>query len=270
MEVRSLGYRTDLIFPAFDGEIVDCGDYLVIRSPTNPTFYWGNFLLFSRPPQAGDYDRWRELFAKEIGAPPQVNHMTFGWEDTTGAVGEVAPFLEAGFRINHFVVLAARGVQPPRYLTREVQVRPLRSDEDWKQALENQVRCREPEFEENGYRRFMADRLARLRAMHRAGLGDWYGAFQGPQLVADLGIFHDQELGRFQSVATHPQFRRRGIAGTLVYEAARQALTQYNLERLVIVADEGSAPARLYGSVGFETVEHQVGLEWWVEMDQST
>lgn len=57
MQVRSLGYRTDLIFPAFDGQITDRGDYLVVRTPSNPTFYWGNFLLFDRPPGDGDFER---------------------------------------------------------------------------------------------------------------------------------------------------------------------------------------------------------------------
>ena len=38
MEVKSLGYRTDLIFPAFDGEIIDRGAYLVVRTLSNPTF----------------------------------------------------------------------------------------------------------------------------------------------------------------------------------------------------------------------------------------
>ena len=58
MQVRSLGYRTDLIFPAFDGQITDRGDYLVVRTPSNPTFYWGNFLLFDRPTGDGDIERW--------------------------------------------------------------------------------------------------------------------------------------------------------------------------------------------------------------------
>jgi hypothetical protein len=39
MKVQSLGYRTDLIFPTFEGQITDRGDYLVIRTPSNPTFY---------------------------------------------------------------------------------------------------------------------------------------------------------------------------------------------------------------------------------------
>lgn len=80
MQLQSLGYRTDLIFPAFEGEILDRGTYLVIRTPTNPSFHWGNFLLFAEPPQPGDFQRWRDLFAREIGTPPQVQHQTFGWD----------------------------------------------------------------------------------------------------------------------------------------------------------------------------------------------
>jgi hypothetical protein len=72
MHIKSLGYRTDLIFASFDGEIFDRGDYQVIRSPTNPTFYWGNFLLFPQPPQEGDHEKWRERFVQQIGALPEL------------------------------------------------------------------------------------------------------------------------------------------------------------------------------------------------------
>ena len=59
VHIKSLGYQTDLIFPAFEGEIADRGDYVVVRTPSNPTFYWGNFLLFSNPPGQGDFVKWR-------------------------------------------------------------------------------------------------------------------------------------------------------------------------------------------------------------------
>ena len=46
MQVTSLGFRTDLALRVLEGaEVTDRGDYLVVRSPDNPTFYWGNFLL---------------------------------------------------------------------------------------------------------------------------------------------------------------------------------------------------------------------------------
>lgn len=77
---RSLGYRTDLFFPHFDSLILDRGDYLVVQTPTTPSFYWGNFLLFGSPPVPGDLGRWRQCFAEELGVPPQIKHLNFDAE----------------------------------------------------------------------------------------------------------------------------------------------------------------------------------------------
>ena len=260
MKVRSLGYRTDLIFPAFDGVIIDRGNYLVIRTPSNPTFYWGNFLLFDHPPQEGDYSRWQEIFAKEIGIPPQVEHQAFGWDTTNNETGIIQPFLESGFILEHLAVLTV----PRDHLTPKsspgVILRPLLSENDWNQSIENQVICREPMFPEAGYRIFRQRQVKRNRAMVSHGLGAWFGAFSGSRLVADLGIFCDRELGRYQSVQTHPDFRRRGIAGALVYNAALYALDHFNLETLVIVAEADSPAERLYQSIGFQITEYQLGI----------
>ncbi len=263
MNVRSLGYRTDLIFIAFDGKIIDRGDYLVVRSPANPTFYWGNFLLFSQPPQAGDYTKWRELFAHEIGAPPETEHQTFGWDSPEGDQGVIQPFIQAGFRLNLGVVMTSAELQAPARSSDLVSVRALKSGPDWEQAVDNQVACREPEFGESEYRIFRNRQMDRYRRMAESGFGDWFGAFVDQRLVADLGIFHQDGFGRFQSVETHPDFRRQGIAGTLIVKAGRQAMAEYDLHTLVIVAEPDSSPARLYESLGFQLAEKQIGLEWW-------
>ena len=263
MQVRSLAYQTDLFFPAFDGEIFDRDNYLVIRTPANPSFYWGNFLLFAHPPQPGDNVRWPDLFAREIVAPPQVRHQTFGWDTTTDEKGAVESFLADGFRLNHMAVLTTQQVHPPQNPATDVTVRPLVTEQDWERALVNQVICREPGHDEAGHRVFKQQQMARYREMAAGGLGAWFGAFIGRQLVADLGIFHNQIVGRFQLVETHPDYRRRGIGGTMVFEAARYALAHFGIDTLVIVAEMDSAPARLYGSVGFQPTEHQWGLERW-------
>jgi len=263
MKIQSLGYRTDLFFPTFDGQIIDRGNYLVIRTPTNPTFYWGNFLLFSQPPREGDVDVWRNLFAQEIGIPPDSEHQVFGWDSPAGEEGVIQPFIDADFRLDRNVVLTSNEPSNPTNPSRLVSIRPLKSETDWEQAVENQVVCREPEFEEDEYRDFQKKQMGRYRAMSMSGHGDWYGAFIAKRLVADLGIYHHEGVGRFQSVETHPDFRRRGIAGTMIAEASRQAMEKYNSHTLVIVANQDSAPARLYASLGFELTEKQVGLEWW-------
>jgi GNAT superfamily N-acetyltransferase len=267
MEIRSLGYRTDLIFPAFEGEIHDRGSYLVIRTPSNPSFYWGNYLIFADPPGEGDFDRWRDLFSKEIGGPPGVQHQTFGWDTTRDEAGAIDPFIEAGYRLNRSIVMTAQEpVQPERYAA-GVVCRPLQSDREWEQAVENQVTCREPEFAEAGYREFRRRDMRRYRDMVSAGLGLWFGAFIGHELIADLGVFHTGATGRYQSVQTHPDYRRRGIAGTLVYEAGCYAVREFALEQLVIVAEEGSSPSRIYGSLGFRQTEYQLGVVWCIELN---
>jgi GNAT superfamily N-acetyltransferase len=265
MKVNSLGYRSDLIFPTFEGEIVDRGSYLVVRTPSNPTFYWGNFLLFSDPPGEGDFNRWRDLFSKEIGSPPEVKHQTFGWDTLRDEEGASRPFLEAGFRVNRSIVMTAREPITPAQPAIGVEFRPLQTNHEWEQAVENQVICREPEFTEAGYREFRQRDMQRYRTMVSAGLGVWFGAFIDRRLVADLGVFHSGVTGRYQSVQTHPDYRRRGIAGDLICEAGRYATSRFKLETLVIVTEADSAPARLYGSLGFQKVEYQMGLEWWRE-----
>jgi len=263
MQVRSLGYRTDLIFSAFNGEVIDRGDHLVIRTPSNPTFYWGNYLLFNTPPRAGDFKRWRDLFTLEIGSPPDVRHQTYGWDTTHGEVGAVEAFLEDGFELARQTVLTAQRLAAPAPPAKAVAIRHLRSDDDWLRALENQVRCREPAHDEAGYRKFKERQMASYRSMSGAGKGEWFGAFSGEDLLADLGIFHAGQLARYQSVETRPEYRRQGIAGNLVYQAGQYALTHFGVDTLVIVADHESTASRLYRSVGFNPKEQQMGLERW-------
>lgn len=263
MNIQSFGYRTDLIFPHFDGEVIDRGDYTVIRTPFNPTFYWGNFLLFVQPPAAGDLHRWRRLFAEEIGTPPATKHLAFGWDTTAGETGVIQPFLDAGFRSNSSVVLTTQEVSKPPKFNEQIEVRRLTQDWEWEGALEVQVACREPEHAADGYRTFKQRQMARWRTMAEAGLGEWFGAFLEGRIVGDLGVFVQGGVGRFQSVGTHPDFRRRGICGTLVYEAAQYAFEHLRAETLVMVADEEYHAAKIYESVGFKPTEHQIGIDWW-------
>jgi hypothetical protein len=264
MQIRSLGYRTDLIFPRFEGEILDRGAYTVILTPSNPVFYWGNFLLFPAPPGPGDLEKWKDLFAREIVARhPQTEHFAFGWDSPEGSPGLVQPFLDQGFHLGDLVVLtASEVVEPPKYNC-EVQVRPLSEDWEWDQALENQVICREGGHEEQGYRVFKQAQMERYRRMTRLGLGFWFGAFLEEKLVADLGIFTDGDVARFQNVGTHPDVRRRGICGALVHQSSRFAFEQMGVDTLVMVAEVEYHAAAIYQSVGFRPTEKQVGLDWW-------
>ena len=59
---------------------------------------------------------------------------------------------------------------------------------------------------------------------------------------------------------SHPDYRNRGLAGTLVHHAGRYALTDLDAETLVIVADPDYVGSRIYRSVGFDGTETQIQL----------
>jgi ribosomal protein S18 acetylase RimI-like enzyme len=265
MHIKSLGYRTDLFFPKFEGEIHDRGDYLVVLTPTNPGFHWGNYLLFSSPPSKGDFERWKDLFTREINSRQETHHMVFGWDTVHGETGEAQPFLTAGFQLSQNLVMTARQiVLPPKY-NHEVDIRPLSTDWEWQQALENQVTCRDAGFGLADYTVFKQAKMKRYRQMSVAGQGEWFGAFHQGRLVADLGLFCEEGVARFQSVETLPDFRRQGICGTLVYQAACHGFERMGAKVLVMIADENYFAARIYETLGFRPEERQSGLAWWAE-----
>src|SRR3954463_4934345 len=84
VNVRSLAYRTDLLIRRLAGSvIVDHPSHLVVRTPANPHFWWGNFVLVrpGRLPKAPD------LFAAEF---PEASHLAIGVDGTEGEAGEHA------------------------------------------------------------------------------------------------------------------------------------------------------------------------------------
>ncbi|MBB6098055.1 RimJ/RimL family protein N-acetyltransferase [Deinobacterium chartae] len=260
MQLNSLGYRTDLIFARFDGIVEDLGDAIRIRNPRNPDHYYGNLLVFDRPPRPGDLPEWEQRFAECIGVPPEVKHRLFGWDAPDGTTGEIDEFLEAGYTLDRSVVMTAERLHPPRRPNLEAELRPLRSDEDWALALENQIACREARWDEDSYRPFKERQMRRYREMAEAGRGAWFGAFLDGRVVADMGIFSDGELARYQAVGTHPDYRGRGLCGTLVHFVGEYARRELGVARLVIVADDHYFAKDIYRAVGFEPVEYQASL----------
>jgi hypothetical protein len=100
-QCKNLGYFTDAIFHRRDGEVTDRGDYYLIRTPSNPTYFWGNFLLFKSAPTKGCFDRWMTINQAEFG--PNPAHIAFGWDsDQKGDPSEFEANItcQAGFKID--------------------------------------------------------------------------------------------------------------------------------------------------------------------------
>jgi GNAT superfamily N-acetyltransferase len=275
MPIQSLGFATDAMLRAFTGYISETPSYTSIKTPSNPTFRWGNMLIYPQAPQAGDLERWQADFEREF---PQAQHRLFGWDDPQGAAGAAQAFAEAGYRVDFFEVLTAQAVNPPPKLNTACEIRPLVSERDWQAAilLSLAVNAAEPadRYEGPGYREYLEKRSLERQAMVAAGWGQWWGAFIDGQLASSLGLFAKdgvfRGIARFQDVATHPDFRRRGLCGTLVYRVSQQALAQShdlgndlgNDLTLVMVADPDDVAIAIYQSVGFQRSERQAAAEW--------
>lgn len=259
MDVKSLGYRTDIMIRVLEGsERADHGDYVVIRSPANPAFWWGNFLLLAVPPPAGGAGGWLARFAAEF---PAAEHLALGVDVTDASALDLAEFRAAGLNFRHEVVLTASALHPPPDLSQVAQFRPLAGSGDWQQAVELRAACYDLD-EPAAARSFLQTRAAAQRELTEAGHGRWLGAFTGGRLVAQLGIISDgRGVARYQDVETHPATRRQGLAGALVRLAGRYALAELAARTLVIVADPAENAIRVYRSAGFQDSEDQLSWE---------
>ncbi len=252
MDVRSLAYRTDLALLQLGGsEVVDHHTHRVVRSPHNPGFYWGNFLLLAEPPADGSGQHWAEIFRQAF---PDAEHCAIGVDGTQDAATDLAPLAEAGLEIETSTVMTASDVRPPPRPHPEAVLRPLHGDDEWAQAVALAV------AEETDHQVDFATALHFTnRSLVERGEAQWFGAFLDDRLCSVLGLVRAGDgLARFQQVKTHPDARGQGLAGSLVHAASRYGFDELGARTLVMVADPEYLAIRIYRSVGFTASETQL------------
>lgn len=241
-DLKSPGLKTDIEIARLENILKERDEYLVVETPDNPGYYWGNFLIFPSPPTEIDQKRWESLFSKEFEHQPKVKHQAFTWD----APKRGSNF--SGFEQEEASELTlTKAVKPPHF-NEKIEVLPIKTDAHWEAALYNQMSTRQESFAYEPYFRFKKAQMDRYRRMSEAGHGNWYGAFIEGQLVGDCGFYVFGKIGRFQSVGTHPDHRRKGVCATLIYECLCQ---NPQAKTSVIVAELGTAD-RVYRSVGFQ------------------
>ena len=261
MRITSLGFRTDIMLLTLQGSAVeDRGDHLVVRSPGNPAFWWGNFVLLRDLPGRGGVQRWEKTFAQEF---PEAAHRTFGVDGTRGEVADCGEFTAAGYAVDGSAVMTASSVHEPPHPNRHATCRALdltdRGDRDAAIALQL---ANAPDREPSSHGEFLARKMEAMSALQEARCGSWFGAFVDGRMLSGMGLFSDGSgVARFQSVDTHPDARGRGLAGTLVHHVSCYGFADLGATTLVMVADPGYHAIDIYRSVGFETTETQIQLE---------
>jgi GNAT superfamily N-acetyltransferase len=259
VQVTSLGYRTDLMVRRMEGsEVTAYPDHVVVRSPGHPGFWWGNFILLGAAPQPREAAGWLARFAELF---PEAGHVALGLDTARPETAERCGLPEAGLRIERTTVLTTGVVQPPPHVNRSADYRPLAGDADWHQSLGLRLAADDGK-EATANLMFYEQRTADARRVAENGHGAWFGAFDHGRLIAQLGIFSDGGgVARYQNVETDPDWRRTGLAGTLVWRAGQWALSALGAQQLVIVADPEAEAIRLYRSVGFHDTETQIAFQ---------
>lgn len=257
MDVTSLGFRTDLALLTAAGSLVeDRGTHLVVRTPDNPDFFWGNFFLLAAPPAPGGEKEVVAAFHTEF---PLAEHVSIGIDTPDLTDDARAAFEAAGMTVDVSTVLTASSLTAPREV--DAEVRPLVSDEDWeaRARLSQQLY---PRTSEEAFMTFARARNEQEKKLVDAGRGQRFGAFVDGVLVSTAGCFVTEDgVARFQSVETHPDHRRKGLAGAVTYAAGRHALDHLGVNTLVIVADTDGEAIGLYRRLGFTDAERQLMME---------
>lgn len=62
-----------------------------------------------------------------------------------------------------------------------------------------------------GQEEFLRSMFEYLIKFEAEGFGQRYVMKDGDKLIADLGIYHKDQLGRFNDVVTHADYRNRGL-----------------------------------------------------------
>ena len=259
MHVSSLGFRTDLALLTSSGSVVeDRGTHLVVRTPDNPSYFWGNFILLAEPPVPGGEREVIGAFHTEF---PTADHVSIGVDGTKDLTEALQPFVAAGMELDCGTVLTTGALVAPRPVPEGVVVRPLTSDDDWegRARLSHHLWAQTDEETFLGYARA---KNVQERALLARGIGQRYGAFVDDLLVSTAGIFVTHRgIARYQSVETHPEHRRQGLAAAVVHAAGEHALTTYGTEVLVIAAETDGDAIGLYRRLGFTDAERHNTLE---------
>ena len=269
--LHGLSPRTDAWFV---GEVRDLGDALLLRTPDEPTFRYGNALVLPRAPRAGERAAVEARFAAAFADLPAVRHVTVLVDDPAPPDDAFAGWAEAGYEVARNVVRTAApsavgadapgadapGTDAPG--ADGLTLHPADGDDDWAAVRALQAEDGPPGEARDAYLAFLQERAAFLRRLAdgvRPDVrGGWFLARLHGTPVGSLGTYVRGDLGRYQFVHVRAPHRRRGIATALLRYAARHAERHWGARRLVIVGDEGSAADRLYARLGFTATERDV------------
>ena len=242
-----IGWATDVAVLEHTGSTVeDRGDHVVVRTPQNPTFHWGNCVLVTDPDAVDDAQQWITAFQASF---PSATWVAIG---LARMPDDVAPWAELELKLGLDDVLTTGTLPRQTALAAGYAVRRLAGD-DWEQVVARALaeNDRTAEFDPQVHEPFLRARTQAQRDLSERHVAAFFGAFSDGALVADLGVVRCGTAARYQNVRTDTEHRRRGLASHLLGIGARWA-AEHGCEQWVIITEATNPAGRVYRNVGFE------------------
>jgi GNAT superfamily N-acetyltransferase len=241
-----IGWWTQLAVLELSGSrIAERPDHVIVRTPSNPTYHWGNFILVTDGRRVDDAARWVQEFSIAF---PAASWVAVG---LTGMPDDAAGWESRGLTLETEEVLTSPRPARRSPLDERYHVRTL-SGADWGEtvALAVAESARSDGHNRDTHERLERARTASIRSLAERNLAACFGAFDGEALVAYLGVVRCGRIARYQNVLTDEAHRRRGLASHLLGVAGQWAAE--NGCRQWVILTESTNPARfVYRQAGF-------------------
>lgn len=245
MQPTSLVTRTELAVAALSGTIVDGGDHLVVSTPTQPSFYWGNFVVAPAPRDAAEVAHW--VARARAAAAPGVAHVAVVFDGALDALSAevIAAFEAEGLQREELIAMTS--TTEVRAPTTRFDVRPFAGDDDWAALRELSLLC----DDQPGLAVYLDGWIPSRRTCIAAGQARWWGAFDGGRLIASAGVVPLGAVARYQDVQTHPDARRQGAASAVLAAIAADERARGATTLVIVVAADNSPARAAYRRLGF-------------------
>ena len=255
---KSIGLKTDLFFHQFSGNVISKENYLVIHTPNNPEYYWGNYLIFDGPPKKTDSKKWIDAFKNEFGHRKSIDHIAFTWD--LGEVSNLDEFVEKGFHIDKSIILTLNEMSSPSLCSGNITLKEIQTNSEWKELIDLQILIGNSDGKYENYIKFTEKKFFTYKKIVSSNKGTWLGAYDSGKLIGDLGIFLTGAFGRFQNIETHPDYRGKNICRSLIYKAFHWIKNRNSKAIIVVESEANSLPLKIYKKLGFSEKEFLTSL----------
>ena len=264
-----LGSLSDCFARCPDTSVEVTEQVIVYKTKTRPDYWFGNYIVSSIPVTSESLpeirSQWQKEFSQEAGILWQIVEWEIPFDGEMPDVSKIARALNAEIDIR--IVRIARRGEFQLHLSRsefvsDIELIKVKNQVQYDNALQIALADHEAAPVSGATSDFIQWRLEQRLQSAILDNGNWWLLMHQGVPVASCGLFFDQDglKARFREVTTHPEWRGRGFATTLVGMLAQNFLTQGQVQELIIVSEPDSIADRIYSKLDFKAVSYQIAL----------